>query len=119
MSLRGILRGFGLKVGPTAAGFDGRVRELVAGHPALLAIAEALLLARATLAVSLGLLKSGWSLWPETTRGRGSDVDARGWRARRPHLCFRNRRPGPVPILKRQGRFWGWRRKSTNRGRPT
>ena len=36
MSVRGILRGFGLKVGPTTPRtFAGRVRELVAGHPTL------------------------------------------------------------------------------------
>ena len=50
MSLRGILRGFGLKVGPTTTrSFEGRIRELVEGHPTLLAVADALLLARATL----------------------------------------------------------------------
>jgi transposase len=44
MSLRGILRGFGLKVGSTTPKrFAGRVRELVAGHCSLEAIAEALL----------------------------------------------------------------------------
>jgi transposase len=44
MSLRGILRGFGLKVGPvTAAGFARRIRELTEHHPALSAIAKALL----------------------------------------------------------------------------
>ena len=38
MSLRGILRGFGLKVGQTSQRtFASRVRELVAGHPTLLA----------------------------------------------------------------------------------
>lgn len=43
-SLRGILRGFGLKVGRTTArSFAGRIRELVAGQPALETIAEALL----------------------------------------------------------------------------
>jgi transposase len=47
MSLRGVLRGFGLKVGPTTTRtFAGRIRELVAGHPTLMAIAEALLAAR-------------------------------------------------------------------------
>src|SRR4051812_34074315 len=44
VSLRGILRGFGLKVGATTPKrFAGRVRELVAGHANLEAIAEALL----------------------------------------------------------------------------
>ena len=43
-SLRGLLRGFGLKVGKTTArSFPGRVGELVAGHPNLETIARALL----------------------------------------------------------------------------
>jgi transposase len=43
-SLRGILRGFGLKVGKTTRrSFAGRVQELVAGHPNLEAIGAALL----------------------------------------------------------------------------
>jgi transposase len=50
MSLRGILRGFGLKVGPTTPKtFDGRVRELVTHHDTLGMIADALLKARAVL----------------------------------------------------------------------
>jgi transposase len=50
MSLRGILRGFGLKVGKTTrTGFAGRINELVAGHPSLQAVAEALLRVRAVL----------------------------------------------------------------------
>jgi transposase len=49
-SLRGILRGFGLKVGKTTRVlFEGRIRELVAGHPSLEIIASALLSVRATL----------------------------------------------------------------------
>jgi transposase len=51
LSLRGILRGFGLKVGKTTPRtFDGRVRELVDGQPTLQAVADALLSARAALA---------------------------------------------------------------------
>ena len=58
MSLRGILRGFGLKVGRTTPrSFEGRVRELVAGHATLLAVADALLLARATLGEQLSKLQ--------------------------------------------------------------
>jgi transposase len=58
MSLRGILRGFGLKVGPTTPrSFEGRIRELVDGHATLLAVAEALLLARACLGEQLGKLQ--------------------------------------------------------------
>jgi len=49
-SLRGILRGFGLKVGPTTErGFAGRIRALVAGHPSLETIAQALLSVHAVL----------------------------------------------------------------------
>ena len=50
MSLRGILRGFGLKVGKTTPlRFAARIEELVAGHATLAAIAAALLAARAVL----------------------------------------------------------------------
>jgi transposase len=49
-SLRGILRGFGLKVGKTTAlNFAARVRELVSGQASLERIGEALLAVRATL----------------------------------------------------------------------
>ena len=49
-SLRGILRGFGLKVGKvTPKTFAGRIRELVAGHPNLQGIAQALLSVRGVL----------------------------------------------------------------------
>src|SRR5262249_54321555 len=50
LSLRGILRGFGLKVGKvTDKTFEARIRELVTGHPMLQQIAEAMLAARAAL----------------------------------------------------------------------
>ncbi len=50
MSLRGTLRGFGLKVGKTTAKtFESQVRSLVAEHPTLLAISDALLQARTVL----------------------------------------------------------------------
>ena len=50
MSLRGILRGFGLKVGKTTRRrFEGRVLELVAEHEALQPLVEALLSARRVL----------------------------------------------------------------------
>jgi transposase len=49
-SLRGILRGFGLKVGKTtAARFEARIKELVAGQPSLEALATSMLAVRATL----------------------------------------------------------------------
>jgi transposase len=50
MSLRGVLRGFGLKVGPTTPRtFPARIRELVVGHPTLSTVTEALLAARSML----------------------------------------------------------------------
>ena len=50
MSLRGILRGFGLKVGRTTPKrFAGRIRELVAGQAILEVVAEALLAAHEAL----------------------------------------------------------------------
>ena len=54
LSLRGVLRGFGLKVGPTTPRtFAARIRALVEGHPTLTAIAEALLAAREALGAQL------------------------------------------------------------------
>jgi transposase len=50
MSVRGILRGFGLKVGKvTPSQFAGRVNELVSGHPSLKEVVTALLSVRAVL----------------------------------------------------------------------
>jgi transposase len=50
LSLRGLLRNFGLKVGKTTPRtFPGRIGELVAGHPVLEGLAEAMLTARAAL----------------------------------------------------------------------
>jgi transposase len=50
MSLRGILRGFGLKVGPTTPKqFETRIMELVEAHPSLEVIARALLAVRTVL----------------------------------------------------------------------
>jgi transposase len=72
MSLRGILRGFGLKVGRTTPrSFADRVRELIDGHATLLLIADALLLARGVVAEQLGeLQKRLVSLARQDTRAR-------------------------------------------------
>src|SRR4051794_27265288 len=72
MSLRGILRGFGLKVGQTTpSNFEARVRELIDGHATLLVVADAILLARAVLAEQLGKLQKRLvSLAREDTRAR-------------------------------------------------
>ena len=50
MSLRGLLRNFGLKVGTISRGrFEQRIRELAAGNPMLEAAAEPMLRARSAL----------------------------------------------------------------------
>ena len=58
MSLRGILRGFGLKVGPTTPRrFARRIEELVIGHATLELIAKALLAAHAALLRELDMFE--------------------------------------------------------------
>jgi transposase len=58
MSLRGILRNFGAKVGHTTArSFEERVRHLVEGQPVLQTVADALLAARTVLARELAGLE--------------------------------------------------------------
>jgi transposase len=57
LSIRGILRGFGLKVGPvTRKNFEARIRELVAGQSTLERIAMAMLSARSALKAEYGRL---------------------------------------------------------------
>jgi transposase len=57
-SLRGILRGFGLKVGKTTnRTFAARINELVAGHPRLEVIAQAMLAAHAVLLREFSVLE--------------------------------------------------------------
>ena len=67
-----ILRGFGLKMGPTTPRtFETRVRELVDGHPTLLVVAEALLAARVALVTQLkGVEKRLISLARDDRRAR-------------------------------------------------
>lgn len=57
LSIRGILRGFGLKVGKvTTKTFETRIRQLVSGQPTLEQIAEAMLSARASLQRQFNML---------------------------------------------------------------
>ena len=50
LGIRGLLRGFGLKVGRVSEGkYDARIRELATGHPMLEPVAAAMLQARASL----------------------------------------------------------------------
>ena len=57
LSIRGILRDFGLKVGKvTTTTFETRIRQLVSGQPTLEQIAEAMLSARASLQRQFNML---------------------------------------------------------------
>jgi transposase len=57
LSIRGFLRGFGLKIGKvTKKDFEQRVRELVTGHETPEVIAAAMLAARATLLIEFNKL---------------------------------------------------------------
>ena len=73
MSLRSILRGFGLKVGGTTkAGFASRIGELTEHHPALKTIAEALLAVHAVCYVSWMVLRNRFASWRRAMPARGS-----------------------------------------------
>jgi transposase len=71
MSMRGILRGFGLKVGATTPPrtFEGRVRVLVSGHATLMVVAEALLAARSILAKGVKAWRSACARWRRPMSG--------------------------------------------------
>lgn len=57
LGIRGLLRGFGLKVGPVSLGrFAARVRELAAGQPMLEQVTEAMLRAREGLRTEINAL---------------------------------------------------------------
>jgi transposase len=72
MSLRGVPRGFGLKVGRTTPRtFPGRIRELVADHPTLSMVGEALLAARSTLFEQCQKLESAFDHWHARTAACG------------------------------------------------
>ena len=57
LGIRGLLRGFGLKVGKVSKnGYEARIRALVTGHPMLEPVADAMLKARASLRDECGKL---------------------------------------------------------------
>ena len=106
MSLRGVLRGFGLKVGPTTPKtFAGRVRECVAQHDTLQTIADALLKARAVLEQEFKAIEKRLSALARTHAP--ADDDPRGGRDRSADLCRSHGRSGPLPVLAYGGgAFW-------------
>ncbi len=66
VSLRGTLRGFGLKVGDHVEAVCARIEELVAGHPTLEVVAEALLAAHAVLLREFNGFERRMRPWPAT-----------------------------------------------------
>src|SRR5919199_5572344 len=84
LSLRGLLRGFGLKMGEVSKGrFAVRVRELVAGHAMLERIAEAMLRAREALQAEFAKLHRASDAGDRAYR-RGLSPADDGARRRRP-----------------------------------
>src|ERR687891_575728 len=74
-SIRGILRGFGLRVGAISKGkFEARIRELVAGQAMLERVAEPLLRARAALGAHFGLTPKKYQSGEIDRTGRISKV---------------------------------------------
>jgi transposase len=112
-SLRGILRGFGLKVGKTTRkNFAERIKELVKGHPNLKTIGEALLSVRAVLlgefhtfekrVRAMSCLNANARLLMSTP---GASVEASGphdftVRVRRIRRVHRSRPPHPAPNVR-------------------
>ena len=109
-SLRGILRGFGLKVGKTTArSFAGRIRELVAGIRTLRRSRRRCLRCMpCCCASSMAFEKRVRSMARERCQGQAADDDAGGRADRGAHLCVRHRRSGAVQILEAgRGRISG------------
>ena len=99
-SLRGILRGFGLKVGKTTGQtFAGRIEELVAGHPHLQTIEGAASGANS----AAGRVRSLREADPQDGAIRhastAADVSPGGRPNRGANLCQRDRRSSPVQIV--------------------
>ena len=108
-SIRGILRGFGLKMGMvTRTGFEGRVRELCAGQAMLEQIAEAMLAARAALRKEYSKLHKAYV----GARAAGRDLPPADERAGRgttrgDHLQDGDRRSGTHPKIQSRWRVVG------------
>jgi transposase len=92
MSLRGTLRGFGLKVGETTLKrLAGRIMELVVGHATLEVVAEAFLAVHATLLRELKRLREAHAdNGPPRPKGPAVDDDAGRRHDRGAHLCLRH-----------------------------
>jgi hypothetical protein len=117
MSLRGMLRGFGLKVGRTTPrSFGARILELVDGQATLEAIAKALLCPHKTMLRELSELEKRVRRPGPAGRAGAAAHDRAGRRGDRgADLCFGHRRPREVQFdpASHVGR---WRKLQARRG---
>ena len=105
-NLRGILRGFGLKVGKTTAiTFAGRIRELVVGQTSLERITDALLAVRAVLRRELSAFDRQVRSMARADIYQSTfvDVDAGGGSDRSVDLRLGDRRSGAIHIVEAGG----------------
>ncbi len=109
LGLRGLLRGFGLKVGEVGKGpFAARVRDLVAGHPMLERIAQAMLRAREGLREEFAKLhRAMLAIVRADTVCRRLMTVPRGWRAGCGDVYLGDRRSATVRPLQRGRRAFG------------
>ena len=105
MSLRGILRGFGLKVGPTTSqSFAARINHLVAGQASLETVAQALLSVHAAALREFKILeKQVRQIGRADERVRLLSVGTRGRPAGGAHLRFRDRRSKAFHLVEGRG----------------
>jgi transposase len=101
LSLRGTLRGFGLKVGKTTPKtFEGRVRSLAADHPTLLVVTDALLRARTVLAEQFNRLDNqAHRGGPRRQAGAAADDGTRRRVDRRADFCLGDRQSRPLQVV--------------------
>ena len=106
LSIRGILRGFGLKVGAVSKGrFAGRIRELVSGQAMLERVILPMLRAREALrAEDHALHRAMLGIVREDTTCRRLMTVPGGRRSGGDHVHLGDRRPGPVGALPSGGR---------------
>jgi transposase len=105
MSLRGILRGFGLKVGPTTPRrFEGRIKELVSGQPNLEFVAAALLSVRAALLREFSAFEKRVRAVARCDARAAVDDGAERRRDCGAHLCVCHRRSVAVQVVQERRR---------------
>ena len=109
LGIRGLLRGFGLKVGQVSKGrYEARIRELTGGHPMLKPVAAAMLQARVSLRAEygklhrmlLGIVRTDVTLPSLNDRARGRSSGSR-------ELQDGGRRSGKISQIQRsRAVFW-------------